>query len=69
MRGPLGNWWSYRDGEVRGRTRDDEITCFYSKGMGLQFAAVGALSYRRAREKGVGIELKDEWFLQNVQQR
>ncbi len=56
-------------GEVRGRTRDDEITCFYSKGMGLQFAAVGALSYRRAREKGAGIELKDEWFLQNVQQR
>ena len=75
-------WWSkdtYWDkmrhlggimlGEVPGRTKDDEITCFYSKGMGLQFAAVGALAYRHAKERGVGIELKDEWFLQNVQQR
>lgn len=75
-------WWTKEDywsrmrhlggiisGEVAGRTADDEITCFYSKGMGLQFAAVGALAYEQAKKKGVGIELKDEWFLQDVYQK
>jgi len=56
-------------GEVPGRTEEEQITCFYSKGMGLQFAAVGALAYRLAKEKGVGIELNDEWFLQDCYQK
>ncbi len=55
--------------EVTGRTSDDQITCFYSKGMGLQFAAVGALAYEAAKTKGVGIPLKDEWFLQDYYQK
>jgi len=56
-------------GDVPGRTGEEQITCFYSKGMGLQFAAVGALAYRLARKQGVGIELNDEWFLQDAYQK
>ena len=54
-------------GEARGRSRDDEITYYRNSGNnGLQFAAVGGLAYRRAREAGVGHELPDEWFLQDI---
>jgi ornithine cyclodeaminase/alanine dehydrogenase-like protein (mu-crystallin family) len=56
-------------GDVAGRTQEEQITCFYSKGMGLQFAAVGALAYKLAKEQGVGIELNDEWFLQDYYQK
>ncbi len=56
-------------GEVAGRTSDDQITCFYSKGMGLQFAAVGALAYETAKKKGIGISLNDDWFLQDYYQK
>jgi len=56
-------------GDVPGRTAEEQITCFYSKGMGLQFAAVGALAYRLAKKQGVGIDLKDEWFLQDTYQK
>jgi ornithine cyclodeaminase/alanine dehydrogenase-like protein (mu-crystallin family) len=52
---------------VPGRERADEITCFANNtGTGLQFAAAGALALRRAREQGVGKELPDEWFTENV---
>lgn len=70
------NYWSRMhhlggiiSGEVTGRTSDDQITCFYSKGMGLQFAAVGALAYQTAKKMGVGIPLNDEWFLQDYYQK
>lgn len=54
-------------GEARGRSRDDEITYYRNSGNnGLQFAAVGSLAYRRARAAGVGHELPDEWFLQDI---
>ena len=50
-----------------GRERADEITCFANNvGMGLQFAAAGALALRKAREQGVGKELPDDWFTENV---
>ena len=50
-----------------GRERPDEITCFANNvGTGLQFAAVGALALRRARERGVGKELPDDWFTEDV---
>jgi alanine dehydrogenase len=49
------------------RERDDEITCFVNNvGMGLQFAAAGALVLRKAREAGVGTELPDDWFSEDV---
>jgi hypothetical protein len=35
-------------------------------GTGLQFAAAGAWVLRRAREAGVGTELPDDWFSENV---
>lgn len=52
---------------VPGRERAEEITCFANNvGIGLQFAAAGALVLRKAREQGVGRELPDEWFTEDV---
>lgn len=54
-------------GEVPGRTSDDQVTFWHNIGNhGLQFAAVGAVAYRRAKEAGLGRELPTEWFLQDV---
>jgi alanine dehydrogenase len=54
-------------GAAPGRRRSDEITCFVNNvGMGLQFAAAGALVFERAREAGVGHVLPDEWFTEDV---
>ena len=50
-----------------GRERADEITLFANNvGTGLQFAAAGALVLRKAREQGVGRELPDDWFTEDV---
>jgi len=54
-------------GLVPGRQRPEEITCFVNNvGLGLQFAAAGALVLRKAREKGLGTELPDDWFSEDV---
>ncbi len=54
-------------GLAPGRRSDREITCFANNvGMGLQFAAAGAYVLRKAREKGVGRELPDDWFSEDV---
>ena len=46
-----------------GRTSDDQVTCFLNPmGLGYQFAAIGALIYRRAKERGCGHELPTDWF-------
>jgi hypothetical protein len=37
-----------------------------SSGLGIQFAAVCWVIYRRAREQGLGQEVPTEWFLQDV---
>lgn len=50
-------------GQAPGRQSRDEITLFYGTGAGLQFAALGHLVLQRARERGVGRDLPDEWFL------
>ena len=48
---------------ARGRTSRDQVTCFLNPlGIGYQFAAVGAVIYRRAREQGRGTELPTDWF-------
>lgn len=51
----------------RGRASADETVAFHNfVGMGLQFAAVGALVLERARAAGLGHEIPTEWFLQDV---
>lgn len=54
-------------GIVPGRQRPEEITCFVNNiGTGLQFAAAGALVLRKAREAGLGHELPEDWFSEDV---
>lgn len=49
------------------RTSDDQVTCFINNlGIGYQFAAAGAVVYRKAKEQGVGRELPTEWFTEDV---
>jgi ornithine cyclodeaminase/alanine dehydrogenase-like protein (mu-crystallin family) len=56
-------------GKVAGRTGDGEITLFVDgnqaggPGLGIQFAAVGAVVYRHAIEAGLGQHLPLDWFL------
>ena len=54
-------------GAARGRQRDDEITCFINDlGLGLQFAAVAGVGWRKAKDAGVGHELPTDWFTETV---
>jgi ornithine cyclodeaminase/alanine dehydrogenase-like protein (mu-crystallin family) len=54
-------------GRVPGRGDAGEITCFLNNlGLGYQFAAAGAVVYRKAREQGLGHELPTDWFTQTV---
>jgi len=54
-------------GRVEGRKSDDEVTCFMNNiGLGYQFAAAGAVVYRKARESGAGHELPTDWFTEDV---
>ena len=54
-------------GKSQGRARPDQITYFNNnEGNGLQFAVCGALAYQRATERGVGRELPNDWFLQDI---
>jgi ornithine cyclodeaminase/alanine dehydrogenase-like protein (mu-crystallin family) len=54
-------------GGAAGRTDSKQITCFVNNiGLGLQFAAVGALILDKANERGLGIRLPDGWFTEDV---
>lgn len=54
-------------GAAPGRQRDTDITCFLNyHGVGLQFAAIGALLHRKARAAGAGRDLPTEWFTEDV---
>jgi len=54
-------------GQAEGRRSPTEITCFVNNvGTGLQFAAAGAYVLKKARERGVGQELPDDWFSEDV---
>lgn len=54
-------------GRAAGREHDREITCFVNNmGIGLQFAALGALLLEKARAAGVGREFPREWFTETV---
>ncbi len=54
-------------GRAAGRESEGEVTCFLNNlGMGYQFAAAGAIVYRKARQSGLGHELPTDWFTQDV---
>lgn len=54
-------------GRLKGRTSDAQTTCFLNNmGTGYQFAACGAVAYRRAKERGIGHELPTDWFTEDV---
>jgi len=54
-------------GKVSGRRSDAEITCFHNyQGLGLQFAAIGAIVYREAVARKIGLNLDDRTFTQTV---
>lgn len=54
-------------GRTPGRGLPEHITCFLNNiGMGYQFAAVGAVVYRKAKAQGRGREVPTEWFTQDV---
>ncbi|MQA76898.1 MAG: hypothetical protein GEV10_00210 [Streptosporangiales bacterium] len=54
-------------GRLGGRTGDEQTSCFVNNGgLGIQFAAIGALIHRRARERGIGRELPTDWFTESV---
>lgn len=54
-------------GHAPGRQSDDEVTCFHNyKGLGLQFAALGSVIYRRASEQEMGLVLDDDLFTEDV---
>jgi len=54
-------------GRLKGRTSDAQTTCFLNNmGTGYQFAACGAVAYRRAKERGLGHELPTDWFTEDV---
>lgn len=54
-------------GKAVGRESAHEVTCFHNyKGLGLQFAAIGAILYKEARERQLGHYVEDRLFSQTV---
>ena len=54
-------------GKIAGRTRREQITMLRNgSGIGIQFAAVAAKAYERAKELGYGREIPTDWFTQTV---
>ena len=54
-------------GKAEGRASADDVTCFLNyHGLGYQFAAVGAVFYRKALEAGCGHALPADWFTETV---
>jgi alanine dehydrogenase len=52
---------------VAGRKSAEEVTCFMNNiGLGYQFAAAGAVVYRKAKASGIGHELPTDWFTEDV---
>ena len=54
-------------GKAEGRTGRDQVTFYRNVGnQGLQFAALGGLVYRKARDRGRGHQIPTGWFLQDI---
>lgn len=50
-------------GEAKGRESPEELLYYKNNtGLGIQFAAAGAIIYQKAREKGIGQYIPSEWF-------
>jgi alanine dehydrogenase len=52
--------------ENAGRERDEEITLFLERGLGVQFLATGPYIHERATEQGLGTELPAGIFTQDL---
>ena len=52
-------------GKHPGRTSDDQIIGMILGGDGVQFTAVGARIYKLCKERGLGVDLPRELFLQD----
>ena len=53
-------------GQCPGRTTPQQVSCFLNNiGLGYQFAAVGALVYKKARERSLGHDLPTDWFTED----
>ena len=52
-------------GKHPGRTSDDQIVGLIIGGDGVQFTAVGARIYKLCKERGLGVDLPRELFLQD----
>jgi len=53
-------------GRDPGRESPEEITCFVTPGIAIQFAASAHKVYEGARERGLGRKLPLSWFLQDI---
>jgi ornithine cyclodeaminase/alanine dehydrogenase-like protein (mu-crystallin family) len=54
-------------GKTAGRSDAHQTTCFLNlRGLAVQFTAVGAALYEKARQTGRGRDLPTEWFTENV---
>lgn len=54
-------------GKYTGRAKQEEVTAFLNNlGLGYQFAAVGSVVYKKAKDQGVGTVLPTELFTQDV---
>jgi alanine dehydrogenase len=54
-------------GRVQGRTSDKQTSFFLNVGaIGVQFEAVAATVFNKAREQGLGKEIPTDWFLQDI---
>ena len=54
-------------GSAKGRNSDNDITCFLNyRGLAIQFAAVGATLYERAKAQNIGNHMPTEWFTEDV---
>lgn len=74
QRGRGIEWAQYPDlaellvGSASGRASPEELTLFMNNfGVGIQFATLGTRAYRGARDRGLGRELPDDWFLEAIQ--
>jgi alanine dehydrogenase len=54
-------------GRVKGRSSPGQVTCFINNhGLGYQFAVLGSIACKRARDQNRGQELPSVWFTQDV---
>jgi len=54
-------------GKAKGRTDPRQVTFYRNVGnQGLQFSAVSAIVYQKAKARGLGREIPTDWFLQDI---